>query len=227
MNWPEAETTDLATDVKAQTETDALFPGDTGHLPLDARRALCQLLSGPSIDGRRHSHLWPALLREEAAIRSRLSELFLELVLDRDMQVAFTRQVDTGELETPILLRSRPLTFIDSVLLLYLRQRLGEADAQGQRAAVEEAELHEQLSIYEKALGTDRAGYTKKIVAAIEKMKKDSILQRIRGSDGRFEVSPTLKLLFSAGDVQALIRVYRERREIVRDAAEPDEEADE
>ena len=34
-----------------------LYPGDTGELPLEARRLLVQLLSGPSLDGRRHGRL--------------------------------------------------------------------------------------------------------------------------------------------------------------------------
>ncbi len=213
MNWSEDREEPTPQDSPADCvgET-ALFPGDSGNLPFEARRVLCQLLAGPSVDAERHALLWPVLLREEAAIRARLSELFLELVLDRDLRVAFVRQADTGELETPILLRSSPLTFIDSVLLLTLRQRLAEAEAQGQRAVVEGDELHAQLAVYEPPQGTDRAGFTKKLNAAIEKMKKNNVLQPIRGSEGRFEVSPTLKLLFSAEDVQALGAVYREQQ---------------
>ncbi len=211
MNWSE----DMAEPVPESASADrvgdtGLFPGDSGSLPFEARRVLCQLLAGPSVDAERHALLWPVLLREEAAIRARLCELFLELVLDRDLRVAFVRQADTGELETPILLRSSPLTFIDSVLLLTLRQRLAEAEAQGLRAVVEADELHAQLGVYEPPQGTDRAGFTKKLNAAIEKMKKNNVLQPIRGSEGRYEVSPTLKLLFSAEDVQALGAVYRE-----------------
>jgi len=210
MNWSEdmAEPTPKSP-LTEGTGDPGLFPGDSGSLPFDARRVLCQLLAGPSVDAERHALLWPVLLREEAGIRARLCELFLELVLDRDLRVAFVRQADTGELETPTLLRSSPLTFIDSVLLLTLRQRLAEAEARGQRAVVEGDELHAQLIVYEPPQGTDRAGFTKKLNAAIEKMKKNNVLQPIRGSEGRHEVSPTLKLLFSAEDVQALGAVYR------------------
>lgn len=190
-----------------------LFDGDTGALPLDARRALCQLLSGPSVDAGRHSQLWPAVLRYEAPLRSRLNDLFLELVLDRDAGVAFTRQVDTGELETPVLLRSSPLTFIDSVLLLHLRQQLAEADAQGHRAVVEEAVLVDALSVYEKNLSTDRAGFNKRVAASITKMKENHVLEKLRGGDDRYEISPALKLLFSAEDVQNLAQIYRQLRE--------------
>lgn len=129
---------------------DVYYLGDTGRLPLDARRALCQLLIGPSIDQLRHAKLWPALIRSEAAIRSSLADLFLELVLDRDSGVAFTRQADTEDVDAPVLLRTSPLTFIDSVLLLYLRQQLAEADARGNRAVVADAEMAEALAIYER-----------------------------------------------------------------------------
>jgi len=164
-----------------------LFAGDSGELPLDTRRVLAQLLAGPSLDGRRHSKLWPALARDEAVIRRRLPELFLDLVIDQDLQVAFTRQADVGDLETPILLRRAQLTFLDSVLLLYLRQMLTHADARGERAVVATEEILGHLSIYERAVSTDRAGFIKRVHASIEKIKKHSILLKIRSSDNRLK----------------------------------------
>lgn len=218
MNWLDDEDPDGALDRPddehdAQIPANGLFAGDTGSLPFDARRALCRLLSGPSIDAGRHSQLWPALLLHEKALRCRLAEVFLELVIDREAGVAFTRQADTGELETPILLRSSPLTFIDSVLLLHLRQQLAEADAQGQRAVVEESVLVDALTVYQRNLSTDRAGFAKRVSAAIAKMKDNHVLEKLRGAEERYEVSPALKLLFSAEDVQALTQAYRELRE--------------
>ncbi|MDR2012728.1 MAG: DUF4194 domain-containing protein [Rhodanobacter sp.] len=192
-----------------QTHANTLFIGDSGELALETRRALVQLLAGPSLEGRRHSNLWPILVRDEALIRRRLADLFLELVIDRDMQVAFTRQADTGNLEVPILLRRSQLTFIDSILLLHLRQRLTQADAQGDRAVVSIGEIMEFLALYERAANTDRAGFNRRIQASVEKIKKHSILQKIRASEDRFEISPTLKLLFSAEEIQALTHLYQ------------------
>jgi hypothetical protein len=189
--------------------TNGLFLGDTGELSLDTRRALVQLLAGPSIDERRHSKLWPVLVRDEQIIRKKLADLFLELMIDMDSKVAFTRQADTGELETPNLLRRFKLAFIDSVLLLYLRQRLGHAESHGDRAVVSKIEIEEYMSVYEQTGNTDRAGFIKRIHASIEKFKERSILQKIRGSDERFEVSPALKLLFSADEVQMLSELYK------------------
>src|SRR5271157_3472151 len=118
MNWSESEATPP---VETAASSAALFSGDTGELPLDTRRALAQLLAGPSLDARRHSKLWAALVRDEALVRARLCELFLELAMERDLQVAFTRRADVGDLEAPVLLRVAQLTFLDSVLLLFLR----------------------------------------------------------------------------------------------------------
>jgi hypothetical protein len=214
MSWsdnpPEEEM--LKADGIEQESEQALYQGDSGELSLDARRVLVQLLAGPSLDGQRHSKLWPILIRDEMAIRSRLSELFLQLVIDRDLQVAFTRQADTGDLEVPLLLRRANLTFLDSILLLHLRQRLTQAETHGERAVVSTDEIVEFLGIYERVGSTDRALFEKRIHASIDKIKKHSILRKIRSSEDRFEISPTLKLLFSAEEIQTLTRIYHDMR---------------
>ena len=203
--------------------SDKLFDGDTGELPLDTRRVLVQLLTGPYLDSKRHSILWPVLVRDASIIRKRLADLFLELVIDLDMQVAFTRQVDTGDLEVPTLLRSSRLTFVDSVLLLFLRRQLAQAETHGERAVVSKEEIVDHLSLYEQKGNTDKAGFAKRIHASIEKIKDRSILLKIRASDDRFEVSPTLKLLFSAEEIQSLTTLFRKMaaNEISIDDAEP------
>ena len=206
-----SENIDIENRLESANETKSgLFPGDMGELPMDTRRALVQLLSGPSLDGRRHSKLWTVLLRDESVIRKFFCELFLELVIDRDLQVAFTRQADTDDNEIPRLLRRAQLTFIDSVLLLYLRKQLAQAETHGERAVVSKDDIVEELKSYDKNGNTDKAGFDKRIHASIEKIKKHNILQKIKGSDNRFEISPTLKLLFSAEEVQTLINIYRQ-----------------
>ncbi|MGD2019941.1 MAG: DUF4194 domain-containing protein [Thiohalocapsa sp.] len=200
--------TDTPTDSAQAHRTAALYPGDTGLLAEAARRALVQLLAGPSLEQRRHPRLWPALLQHEAIIRSRLADLFLELILDADRGIAFARQADTGELETPILLRRSPLTFIDSVLLLYLRQALVDAELRGEIALVDRDELAEQLRLYEPADSTDSAGFEKRITAAIEKAKRNSLLAALKGNADRFEVSASLKLIFGPEEVEQLTAIY-------------------
>lgn len=184
------------------------FPGDTGELRMDTRRILVQLLLGPSVDARRQSKLWPVLVQDEKVLRARLHELFLDLVIDHEQKVAFTRQVVSDQVDVPILLRKAPLTFIESALLLFLRQKLTQADAQGERAVVSVQEMQEHLSVFEKADNADRAGFDRKTVNAVEKAKTLSLLRKLGRNEERYEVAPTLKLLFSAEEIQGLMRTY-------------------
>lgn len=186
----------------------ATFVGDTGQLPVDTRRILVQLLLGPSVDARRQTKLWPILVRDEAAIRVRLHELFLDLVIDHEQQVAFTRQIASDVLDVPILLRRASLTFIESALLLFLRQRLTQADTQGERAVVSRTEMQEHLSVFERERNPDHARFERQMNNAVDKAAKLSLLRLIRGGDERYEVSPTLKLLFPADEIQELTRTY-------------------
>ena len=187
-----------------------LFAGDRGVLPLETRRAFVQLLQGPALDGRRHSKLWPVLQRDEAILRSRLHDLFLDLVIDHEVRVAFTRQIVAESIDAPVLLRRATLTFIESALVLFLRRCLIQADTQGERAVVSRAEMTEHLGVYERDRNVDHARFGRQIDNAVEKVKKLSLLHAVRGSDDRFEISPTLKLLFSAEEIQLLARVYSE-----------------
>lgn len=204
----------LSDDVSAaalpsQDTSAASFSGDVGQLPLETRRVLVQLLQGPAVDGRRQHKLWPVLMRDEAVLRSRLHDLFLELVIDPDQLVAFTRQVVAESIEAPVLLRRATLTFLESALLIYLRQRLTHAEAQGERAVVSADEITEHLLVYERGENVDHARFERQMQGAIEKSKKLSLLHKIRGGEDRFEVSPTLKLLFPAEEILALTKTYQ------------------
>lgn len=186
-----------------------LFEGDTGILKADTRRCLVALLSGPSVDGRRQPALWQVLIRDRRVLQSRLHEMFLELVVDTEQQVGFIRQISSDDGDSiPILLRRQQLTFIDSALVLFLRQRLTEADSANERAVVSIQEMTDHLSVFEKANNTDGVKFDKQCNAAIEKCKQLNLIRPIRASNGRLEVSPTLKLLFGAEDILALIEAY-------------------
>jgi hypothetical protein len=218
MSWStdaeEAEHQELAADTHLPGSVDPVlaartFSGDLGVLPLDTRRVIVQLLLGPAVDAQRQNKLWSVLLRDEHVIRSRLHELFLELVMDHDQQVAYTRQVVDPELEVPVLLRKVSLTFLQSALLLFLREQLIVAEARGERAVVSRDELLEHLSAYQPPDSSDHAKFAKQAVNAVERAKERSLVRKLRGAEERYEVSPTLKLLFPAEEIQALTQTYQ------------------
>ncbi|MDO5501271.1 MAG: DUF4194 domain-containing protein, partial [Propionibacteriaceae bacterium] len=92
----------------------ALFAGDPGELAETTRRALVQLLRGPYVSRRLHAKLWSAVIADEEALRRRLGDLFLELVLDPESEVAFVRNLEAEELALPRVIRSSRLTLLDT-----------------------------------------------------------------------------------------------------------------
>lgn len=206
----------------ASLENEARFAGDTGTLPVPARRVLVRLLQGPSLDARRHEKLWGVLKRYEKDLKSRLHDIFLELVVDNESKVAFTRQVVSDDVDAPILLRKQSLSFIESVLLLFLRQKLTQSEAQAERAVVDQVEMTEYLKAYERSDNVDISRFGRQIEGAVEKAKKLGVLLKLPGADDRFEVSASLRLLFPVEEIQALTEAFR--RHLPADAAPAAEE---
>jgi len=185
-----------------------LTPTDRGGLPEAVRRVLVQLLKGPYVMRERHSQLWPTLVTHEGVVRERLGDLFLELVLDRDAGLAFVRNMSAPDVELPRVIRSTPLTLIDTALVLYLREQLLRAEAAASRVFVGRDELDDHLAVYRSAADTDSATYARRVNASVEKMKNASVLLGTP-EDGRFEISPVLAMVFDADEVIAVARELR------------------
>lgn len=182
----------------------ALWETDSGTLDAETRRALLQLLRGPYISASRHSNLWGRILVDETMIRSRLSDLFLTLVVDHEREVAFVRNVDHDD--APKVVRATNLTHIQTILLLHLRQRLMQ-DAEQARAVVDEDETVEQLAVFDGVGGSDPAQFEGHIRAAWSRFKKLGILYETT-TPGRFEISPVLGVIFGAEEITAIRREY-------------------
>lgn len=191
-------------DSPAEQSEDELWPGDTGTLSFPSRRALARLLTGPLVHSHRQPEIWSAVVSDEPALRSRLADVFLDLVLDHDAGIAFTRQVDTGgEVEVPAVLRTETLSHMDTVLLLHLRSELAVAQP-GERVIIDKAQVEEQVDVYRPAVDSDRTRYRRKFEASWNRLKTYSLLTDTE-TEGRAEISPVLKHLFGA-DVVAGIR---------------------
>lgn len=187
---------------------DALWPGDTGTLSFASRRALARLLTGPLVQAHRQPEIWAAVVSDEPALRSRLADLFLDLVLDHDAGIAFTRQVDTsGQVEVPAVLRTETLSHMDTVLLLHLRSELSVAQP-GERVIVDRTDVAEQIDVYRRVIDSDRARYTRKFDASWNRLKTYSLLTETE-TEGRAAVSPVLRHLFDADVVAGVRDEYR------------------
>ncbi|WP_422933370.1 DUF4194 domain-containing protein [Sinomonas sp. P47F7] len=198
-----------ASDPDVQLASAQLWDGDVGELRDSSRRALVQLLKGPYLSSARHANLWSALLADEAPIRSRLADLYLDLVLDLEAEVAFVRNVGAAfeRPDVPKVLRTAPLTFLDTALLLHLRQQLLH-DVGGSKTIVGRDEVADQLKVYQGRDKADPAGFAKRIDASWKKMIRYGLLAPT-STEGRFEVSPVLRLVFGAAEIRAVQEEYR------------------
>ena len=184
----------------------ALWDGDNGTLREPSRRVLVQLLRGPYLSASRHGNLWTALLSDEDAVRSSLADLFLDLVTDHAAQVAFVRNT-SADVDAPKVMRTATLTFLDTALLLHLRQTLLQ-ESGGRITIVGADEVADQLQVYRGKDNADIAGFSKRINSSWQKMVKYGLLAAT-STEGRFEVSPVLRLVFGAEEIAAVQAEYR------------------
>lgn len=185
----------------------ALWTGDTGVMGEQSRRALLELIKGPYLSGVKAPALWSALLADEASIRSRLHELFLELVVDRVGEFAFVRNVSTTELTVPSTVRSAALTFLDTAMLLVLRQMLLAGEAEG-RVIVGQEDVFEQLQVY-RTVDRDESDFNKRLNSTWLKMKNTLRVIHQAGAEDRAEISPVLRLIVDAEQIAAISGEYR------------------
>lgn len=176
-------------------------PVDHGELDAATRRVLLSLIRGPYLRAEEQTKMWSALVRNEPAVRSRLADLYLDLVLDHDAGVAFVRNL--GVDDAPKVVRAHPLTVLDTALVLFLRRRLLAGQGASTRTFVGRDEIEDQLRSYQRLVTTDKTGFTNRITAAINKMAKNSVLLAA-GTDDRWEISPVLGLVFGADEVAAV-----------------------
>lgn len=185
-----------------------LFPGDSGTLPAPVRDILVKVMKSRFIDGVRRPDLWRLLLVHEQIVTSRLNDLYLALVLDRDRQVAFTKQVETDD-DFPLLLRQeKAMPALMAVLLLHLREEYDRGEAEGTGIVVDHDHLLDHLVVWKKTDDQDASSFRKRSETAITGLREKGILVGI--ADKRYRISGVIVSLFTAEKVQLLTEAFEE-----------------
>ncbi|MCB5281479.1 MULTISPECIES: DUF4194 domain-containing protein [unclassified Arthrobacter] len=189
----------------------ALFPGDTGVLPMKVRQALVKLLKGPYIDGGRDEKLWTTLLDNQLILRSRLSELFLTLQLDHERKVAVLRPVDPeaigGSTRSSILRQQRALSRIETIVLLRLRLLLDRHVTAQTDPTITREEIADLVAHYQPAGQQDALRDSDVVTRAITKLLARQLLLAT-GLDEVYTISNALPLALpfeNIGDIPAQI----------------------
>ncbi|GHD05730.1 DUF4194 domain-containing protein [Zhihengliuella salsuginis] len=197
-----------------------LWETDTGTLAESSRRAFAALVKGPYLSADRQKEAWRALLTDTQSIRSRLADLFLDLVVDEVQGVAFVRNAESTEKDLPQVVRTMALTFMDTALLLFLRRELVRG-AGPRRVFIGRDEVYEHLHSYRGAESTDEAGFAKRINSSWKKFETHNLLLRTP-TEGRFEVSPVLRLVFGPEQIAAVTAEYQRLIAAGDDGADPE-----
>jgi hypothetical protein len=189
--------------IDSPTPGAALFDGDIGQLPENVRAALLMLLKRTYISVETKPTEYQLIIEHEPALRTRLNDQFLDLVIDREHRVAYKRQAvsESGE-KFPTLLYDQAYTREETILLVVLRRMLS-GSAVGS-VFVDRQDLLDAVERYRPETATDRTGDAKAASNAIENLARSQLLLKTNQPD-RFRVPTVLRALLDVRRLQLLL----------------------
>ena len=182
-----------------------LFTGDTGQLSEDVRETLVTLLKRRYISSDRQPKDWRIVQENEAALRTRVNDMFLDLVIDPVYEVAYKRQTisDTGS-RFPTLLFDQAYNREETILLVHLRRIIRSSQQAGNDAIfVDRAVLIEEVGNFRPSSATNHVRDDRAAGNAVDSLIKNDILLRT-DVDDRYRLSPIIEVLLPVERVQDL-----------------------
>ncbi len=188
----------------------SLFEGDEGGLDYAQRQTLVALLKQRFISARTHPRDWQVLVENERIFRSRLNDVFLDLQIDRDREVAWKRQAQAeGGGRFPTLLHDTAWSREETLVLVHLRDRLRAGLAGGDvRVFIDRDDLLDYIASYRPTHATDEAGDEKRARNAITSIVKAGLLIGTATED-RFEISEAVEPLLPLELLQELLEALQ------------------
>lgn len=182
---------------EAQPSTLALFPDDSGGLSLPQRRAFVCLLKNRFVSAIGNPVEWRVIREDPEPFKSRLNDMFLDLHLDLQHEVAFKRQAASDGVgrEFPTLLHDTAYTREETILLAFLRVRFQSERASGHEdVTVDRDEMLTHVASFRPAHATNRSGDAARTTNAVDNLIKAKVLGKTNDED-RLRVSPVIAVL--------------------------------
>jgi len=199
-SWPEAGGT-----AGAGPESD--------RLPDLARRALVSLLMNRYVSRSRNRVAWEGILTYENDLRARLDEMYLDLVVDHEAEVAFKRQQDGDDIPR-VLRRERALTRDASFVLIFLRREYAFADPDDGPVVITREQIGEFLRAYREEGDGDDARFARRVDAAISALIKPwQILEPDPAAEYLFTVSPVVVPLVGVDEMRRFEAAFSQAAE--------------
>ena len=157
----------------------------------------------------RHRVAWEGILTSEDDLRTRLDEIYLDLVVDHEAEVAFKRQQD-GDDVPRVLRRERALSRDASFVLIFLRREYAFADPVDGRVMVTRDQIAEFLRPYREDGDSDDARFSRRVDATINTLVKPwQILEPDPAVDYLFTISPVVVPLIGPDEMYRFEAAFR------------------
>lgn len=159
--------------------------------------------------------LWRDLLNLQGGARDHLRLLGLDLIIDEAEGYAFLRQSDADAAGTdevaPRLIPRRPLGYPVSLLLVLLRKRLSQHDAQGgeTRLVLSREQMVDMMRTF-LASGTNEAKLEDQIERHVARVEELGFLRKMKEDEDLYEVRRTLRAFVNADWLADLETAYRD-----------------
>lgn len=209
LTWSEEATEREAMWDSTEEEIDGpgpLFDGDSGQLALAVRRTFVALLKKRYISSERHPHDWRVVIENQSLLESRFNDLFLQLVVDGEYEVAYKRQaIPEGGRVFPTVIHDIAYSREETILMVHLRGIFRSRRASGDDAVfVDRDDLVEEVANFRPANATNHVRDEKAARNAVDAIYRSDILLKTSELD-RYRVSPIIEVLLPVSQVQELI----------------------
>lgn len=203
-----------------------LFDGDTGTLPMKLRQALIRLLRGPYLDAGSTDRVYDTVVEHRKVLASRLSELFLQLIIDEDRKVAMLRPVPMAEPHTSALQRQREMTREETLLMLRMRLVQDRHAGTGTEPLISRDDMIEVLRDYVDPEQRDAKQVEDLTDASIRKLANERRLLQATELPDVWVISPALPLALPfehIGDIPAVLESLAGGAPAAGSVADPDQ----
>lgn len=186
-------------------------------LPPKARRALVSLFRQGVILYSQKARLFELICQYQAPIRRHLAEVFLKLVLDEKMGIAFVASIqneenaeqdDFDDEETVSLITKRTLTLYDTLLLLVLRKHYQDRETSGEQKITFDLERVESYLTPFLPLTNSTKSDRRQLDPALKRMVEKKVLRKIPGNDDRYEITPVIRYVVNAEFLESMLDEY-------------------
>lgn len=211
-------------DIKNTADEFKITHVKTIDMPSMAKKTLVYLMRQGVILQSQKPQVFAKVLQYKEMIIQHLSQVYLSLIIDERQGVIFIARADyqdnqdendeadnemSDEEDISSLINRKTISVYDSLLLLLLRKYYQERENAGEQQIIIDIEKLEGLLSPFLPLTNYESKGKKQLIGRINGLlKPHKIVQSIRNSDERFEITPMIRYVVNADFLQSMLTEY-------------------